>query len=179
MNKNNNIYESIYHLKKMFPKFELDIIESILRGNCGNIETTLDQLLAISVIDDVDKNKVDTQSLYVTTNDLPPSYNDIIPKFQQQPHNSFQETSIIKNSEKIVKKDERILNKLNSVLVGELPRDFLRIKLNSQQLKLVKKTDERYKNKKPKVRISSRKIHSIQFYSKIESTIIKNSQKFE
>jgi hypothetical protein len=179
MNNNDNIYESIYHLKKMFPKFELDIVESILRGNNGNIEATVDQLLSISVIDDdTIKNKEDSSaSLYLNSNDLPPSYNDIIPKSKQQQQQNSNQALLTIQKKIDIKKDDRILKKLNSVLVGDLPRDFLRIKLNSQQLKLIKKTDEKYKNKKSKVFLFNFPIYFLSIiliFIKIESTIIKN-----
>ena len=149
-----NIYESIYYLKKMFPKFEIDVIESVLKANDNSIDLTLDQLLALSIDDDIpseidEKNEQRKSSsnqleasLYIFNNDLPPSYNDIILKAK---------------GGRCVQKDETILNKLNLVLIGELPRDFLRIKLTSEQLKAVKKTDEykeKVKTKKNKSKVS-------------------------
>jgi hypothetical protein len=138
-NSTASFYESIYHLKKMFPKLELDIIESILRGNNSSMDETIDQLLAISIDDSCDyKNSKATEPevpLYMTNsvNDLPPSYYELMPKFK-------------KNIEPVAVKDDKILDKLNSILVGKLPRDFLRIKLNTEQLKVLKKSDE-YKDK--------------------------------
>ncbi len=48
-NKNNyssgskplNFYESMYHFKKMFPKFDTDVIETILRANNGAVDKTI------------------------------------------------------------------------------------------------------------------------------------------
>ena len=152
----------------MFPKFELDLIESVLKGNNGCIDMALDQLLAISIDDLSDnsqfKNKpvCDIQPNCMTSNDLPPSYSELMPIFknQQQPQQQIPMNKPQAAEEMVTRKDNRILNKLNSVMIGELPRDFLRVKLNSQQLKLVKKSDEykdKYKSKnKSKVRITSK-----------------------
>ncbi len=46
--KNLNFYESIYHFKKMFPKFDIEVIEQILRANDGSVEKTIDQLLLMA-----------------------------------------------------------------------------------------------------------------------------------
>lgn len=88
-----DFYESMYHFKKMFPRFESDVIEQILRSNNGSVDKTIDQLLTMTA--DYDSNagekklSVDlspcitqqTSSLTTTDSvfqDLPPSYNEFM-----------------------------------------------------------------------------------------------------
>lgn len=46
--KNLDFYESMYHFKKMFPKFDIEVIEQILRSNDGSVDKTIDQLLLMA-----------------------------------------------------------------------------------------------------------------------------------
>lgn len=104
--KNLDFYESMYHFKKMFPKFDPEVIETVLRSNDGAVDRTVDQLLAMSidnecvvskVVDDMfvdlsvisDNNNDEfsqTESSKITSkvslntdfNDSPPSYNEFL-----------------------------------------------------------------------------------------------------
>jgi hypothetical protein len=105
--KNLDFYESMYHFKKMFPKFDPEVIETVLRSNDGAVDRTVDQLLAMSidnecfvskVVDDMfvdlsvisnnnnnnelsqtESSKITSKvSLNTNYNDLPPSYNEFL-----------------------------------------------------------------------------------------------------
>ena len=96
MTKNNlNFYESMYHFKKMFPKFDSDVIETVLRANNGSVDRTIDQLLTMAADNDIFETTID--SSYINNNnnnnnsncnqlvnydtsglDLPPSYESIV-----------------------------------------------------------------------------------------------------
>jgi hypothetical protein len=89
MTKNNlNFYESMYHFKKMFPKFDSDVIETVLRANNGSVDRTIDQLLTMAADNEIIEMANDTRSTnnnsnqlasYDTTGlDLPPSYESLI-----------------------------------------------------------------------------------------------------
>lgn len=110
--KNLDFYESMYHFKKMFPKFDIEVIEQILRSNDGSVDKTIDQLLLMasdceSFQDNKTEYKVDlSQPTTSNTNsnqnepvvfesrlsaesddiymhDLPPSYNEFMSSLSQ------------------------------------------------------------------------------------------------
>lgn len=160
-----DFYESMYHFKKMFPKLESDVIETILRANHGQVDKTLDQLLAITVDEELDLVRRDdtdkkTTSDGVINDDSPPPYHELMssssvtasniescdsfsssfsPAAASQPTN----TPVVKNES-----ESFLGGGLYSIdvreqwhsraMVGELRRDFLRIKLTNEQLKKFK-----------------------------------------
>lgn len=79
-----DFYESMYHFKKMFPKLESDVIEAILRSNQGQVDKTLDQLLAITLDSELDEIRADKKSdktpndAGIIGEDSPPAYHEII-----------------------------------------------------------------------------------------------------
>jgi hypothetical protein len=79
-----DFYESMYHFKKMFPKLESDVIEAILRSNQGQVDKTLDQLLAITLDSELDEIRCDKKSdktpndSGIIGEDSPPAYHEII-----------------------------------------------------------------------------------------------------
>lgn len=182
-----DFYESIYHLKKMFPKYELDVIEPILLTNKGSVEKTIDELLEMST--DQDLNDDQLTSLTTQNNstindcfqDSPPSYNEYISSIKKadsflnydvskiEPgeinHSNEQRSKYQNLGEKISKKSIKELNfhaKNNSsnpdtflclnrnfhqsrIMIGELSKDFLRIKLTNDQVKKLKATIKKAK----------------------------------
>jgi hypothetical protein len=94
MTKNNlNFYESMYHFKKMFPKFDSDVIETVLRANNGSVDRTIDQLLTMAADNEIfevvnETRFTDTSCMNSNNNqlinydtsgqDLPPSYESLI-----------------------------------------------------------------------------------------------------
>ncbi len=181
-----NFYESMYHFKKMFPKFESDVIEQVLRANNGSVDKTIDQLLLMSAdyesfevekkfVDIIDESTLAaTQSSLISSEfvcfqDLPPSYNEFMSS--QQTKTSEKSNDLIDletntdimsgfNGEDVIKVEtcasklidesgadevsqmSTVLSLKNidrsHVTIGELSRDFLRIKLNADQVKKIK-----------------------------------------
>ena len=200
-----DFYESMYHFRKMFPKFDPDVIESVLRANQGAVDKTIDQLLMMSsdiaeasetnqvVVDlseDYNSNEPILQSAcnIVIVQDQPPSYNEFMSSKmsemigQNSVTNSMSKKSNIKtlievednktNSEKnetLFFKEpnldnfpsennnksliEPLIESLNfesnqrrkKLLIGELPNDFLRVKLNPEQVKKLKSSIKKAK----------------------------------
>lgn len=96
-----DFYESMYHLKKMFPKLDSEVIESVLRSNQGQVDKTLDQLLTITMDDELNEIRQDDTlgaaaatlvannipavaekpaeaQLTLISDDLPPSYHEFM-----------------------------------------------------------------------------------------------------
>lgn len=217
-----NFYESMYHFKKMFPKFDSEVIETVLRSNDGSVDQTIDQLLTMSF--DYDSNEIANveannlaenqfNNLSANNPDLPPSYESFMSskfinqktaqgvdlKYNRNLNSSkIQENEITINSLKSIespktsnvvliedlvvsnpnsslitsnklgsnftikldsceiidpfksicdrKKHETVLPKsseslssrLSKILIGELSKDFLRVKLTNEQVKKIK-----------------------------------------
>ena len=213
-NKNNNsskkldFYESMYHFRKMFPKFDPDVIETVLRSNQGAVDRTIDQLLTMSSdfetyepqstsIVDMSEHFNSAEVLFSSNGagvDLPPSYNEFM-------SNKISELKLVQNNDAKLKENSEMsainnimdqeikFSTINSdiniavnksieqpnefqnnlklsinnkslmdtelpqlskttfatsnerrkqILIGDLPNDFLRIKLNSDQIKKLK-----------------------------------------
>ena len=201
INKNPlNFYESMYHFKKMFPKFESDVIEQILRANNGAVDKTIDQLLLMASDYDSfvhEKKVVDIAPISIAstiqiveasqfTQDLPPSYNEFMSSISKTESeideiqsnvsvisaispieklsskkiiNLIDDTvsdNIIRNSDlcesKLIEEnvDSQKLTKQkcydrNNIMIGELSKDFLRIKLTTEQVKKMKTTIKKAK----------------------------------
>lgn len=62
-----DFYESMYHFKKMFPKLDSDVIETILRANNGQVDKTLDQLLTLNVDTELVEQRRQSDPSVVTT----------------------------------------------------------------------------------------------------------------
>lgn len=79
-----DFYESMYHFKKMFPKLDSDVIEAILRANQGQVDKTLDQLLAITLDSELDEVRCEKKSENkqndsgIIGEDSPPAYHEIV-----------------------------------------------------------------------------------------------------
>jgi hypothetical protein len=94
-----DFYESMYHLQKMFPKLDSEVIESVLRSNQGQVDKTLDQLLTITMDDELNEigqddtlgaaalvannipavaEKPADAQLTLISDDLPPSYHEFM-----------------------------------------------------------------------------------------------------
>ncbi len=99
--QNLDFFQSMYHFKKMFPKFDSEVIETVLRANDGAVDKTVDQLLAMSMDNEfsavenmiVDLSIADQAVAFIDPkpasivvkpvtmpdlNDLPPSYNEFL-----------------------------------------------------------------------------------------------------
>lgn len=50
--------QAMSDFKKMFPQMEGDVIEAVLRANMGAVDATIDQLLAMSIDNQVGVNSV-------------------------------------------------------------------------------------------------------------------------
>lgn len=196
-NKNSlNFYESMYHFKKMFPKFESDVIEQILRANDGAVDKTVDQLLLMASDYDsfeCEKQVVDIAPITLTSNsqiingnqfthDLPPSYNEFMSSISEAEsvitnlsvpsavspienvalkkninliddtiaHDitrapSVCESKIIEESFGSKKQSDPKRCDRNNIMIGELSKDFLRIKLTAEQVKKMKTTIKKVK----------------------------------
>ena len=213
-----DFYESMYHFKKMFPKFDSDVIETVLRSNNGAVDKTIDALLQMSIEDDLTTTTAtgDLTNQLTNTNftssvhsmdsygDLPPSYTEFMSSIMvngetsstnaisasfsnnsnvstttktingssndwdsirkkksgsekfaavslvsqiETPEEFFSSILISNNSKEITNQEKRcdLKLKMNSILVGELPKDFLRIKLTSEQMRKVKSTIKKAK----------------------------------
>jgi len=180
-----NFYESMYHFKKMFPKFESDVIEQVLRANNGAVDKTVDQLLLmatdyesfeeekkyVEIIDETTlaiRQSSIISSDYSCFQDLPPSYNEFMSSQISEISDKASDLIDLEGitdrmsevSENVVKIDtygsklesefkaddiSRISTVLSlknidrsQVTLGALPRDFLRVKLNAEQVKKIK-----------------------------------------
>jgi hypothetical protein len=200
-----NFYESIYNFKKMFPKLDYEVIETVLRSNNGNIDKSLDQLLTMSIDTEVIQAAVDgettttpvapttttsTQNSNGATNlndstDQPPSYSELVSMNLIDETKSEAEKEISTKSSVAVKKpshhsgasqrqselkstsDElfftkpgpslnskpaqsvktsaKYINNFNKMLIGDLSKDFLRIKINDVQVKKLKSSIKKAK----------------------------------
>ena len=220
-----DFYESMYHFKKMFPKFDSDVIETVLRSNNGAVDKTIDALLQMTIEDESIECVADsassiavgssqasnfTSSVYSmdSYSDLPPSYNEFMSSIMVSGETSSTNalsslnnnsknvnntngsgassintkntasssndwdmirkksdnyavslvseietpevffSSVLKNTTDPTfrsKSPSELKLKLNSILVGELPKDFLRIKLTSEQMRKVKNTIKKAK----------------------------------
>lgn len=210
-----DFYESMYHFKKMFPKFDSDVIEAVLRSNNGDVDKTVDQLLTMNCDNELaepeqasncvrlpstDFTSSSTLANYQIMSDLPPSYSEL-PSYNEfmsskkvssqtvqiEPFESadkdkpisvtlIQETvstetetkskeersdSIRKVEPQLVNLNEekksslisdsddskplqaklnRISHHFNNIIIGELAKDFLRVKLTGEQVKKIKST---------------------------------------
>lgn len=190
-----DFYESMYHFKKMFPKLDSDVIETILRANHGQVDKTLDQLLSLNVDTELDEMRQhsdpkpaassSTISTITTTptvvvqegiidhDDSPPPYHELVKSssssasfhaaaasanFASQLTSSSQPMSIIRSEpesemgacaaiETVTTTPsgpsglypfEVRANWRSRAMIGELRRDFLRIRLTNEQLKKFK-----------------------------------------
>lgn len=174
-----DFYESMYHFKKMFPKFDSEVIETVLRSNNGSVDKTLDHLLSLSVDSEetISHNNTPQPSSCILTSpldepllneshDLPPSYNEIMSS------SSISENSTDKNKDLIdfnnnnvpdtqirsclnsVQSEPKLnanhclnstyhsspafIRNFNQILIGDLSKDFLRIKLTKDQVNAYK-----------------------------------------
>ena len=99
---NLDFFQSMYHFKKMFPKFDSEVIETVLRANDGAVDKIVDQLLAMSMDNEfsavenmiVDLSIADQTAAFIDPkptsvvlvnpvtmpdlNDSPPSYNEFL-----------------------------------------------------------------------------------------------------
>lgn len=160
-----DFYQSMYHFKKMFPKFDSDVIETVLRSNQGSVDKTLDQLLTMSIDNEhaMPSNQL-SQSCLVSSDfnplgdphDLPPSYHEIMSSSSASSLNNRSrspdlidfnnniskivakpskfELSANKNSTSSFKASSNLIKNYDQILVGQLSKDFLRIKLNKDQI---------------------------------------------
>ncbi|RNA40337.1 CUE domain-containing 1 [Brachionus plicatilis] len=161
-----DFYQSMYHFKKMFPKFDSEVIETVLRSNHGSVEKTLDQLLTMSIDNEnYASSSHITQSCLISSNvnplsdshDLPPSYHEIMSSsstssFNESPKSadlidlnndktlftSNQTASVEKNPKSLYKPSPSLIRNYDRILVGELSKDFLRIKLTKDQINCFK-----------------------------------------
>lgn len=180
-----DFYESMYHFKKMFPKLDSDVIETILRANNGQVDKTLDQLLTLNVdteLDEVRQREDPAKTTTTTVNtspivsegvidhdDSPPPYHELIKSssgssaaamaaaasvsFSSQPVMAPipSQMSVIRSDTSVGDDDnstqtvpnglypfEVRANWRNRAMIGELRRDFLRIRLTNEQLKKFK-----------------------------------------
>ena len=159
-----DFYQSMYHFKKMFPKFDSEVIETVLRSNQGSVDKTLDQLLTMSIDNEngSPSNQL-SQSCLVSSDvnplsdlhDLPPSYHEIMSSssanslnnksqspdlidfnnnISQVGSKSSFEISTNKNSKSCYKSSYNLIKNYDQILVGQLSKDFLRIKLTKDQI---------------------------------------------
>jgi hypothetical protein len=199
--KHLNFYESMYHFKKMFPRIETDVIESVLRTNNGKIDKTIDDLLNLNPESELNSSNTFTRNFSSSNisessftsalpaclfEDSPPSYFELMKKDSfvsmrenfkaietqssslhtknetAQDMNSSKESHSTQNSndrlsslnssnnqtpfksnhesQSITTKQTFLTRTINNrqILIGNLSKDFLRIKLNSQQIKSFK-----------------------------------------
>ena len=172
-----NFYESLYNFKKMFPKLDYEVIETVLRSNSGKVDKTIDQLLSMSQDNEIteaiinfattnsgaETQKTQNPSSNLTcldesSNDQPPSYSQLVSlnligkdeaaktltftansslssATEKEDSGTLKASSLDSSSYKISKK---YINNFNEILVGDLAKDFLRIKLNNEQVKKLK-----------------------------------------
>jgi hypothetical protein len=149
-NKNLDFYESLYHFKKMFPKIDTDIIESVLRGNNGSVDRTLDYLLSMEIVNEdemLNDKAVKTSNKFdqFDTNvyDAPPLYHELPQSIRDgylQRSNSFRSELTVQSisySENVDKFKIPIKSLLNSAFIGNLPDDFLRVQPTTTQLNTI------------------------------------------
>lgn len=184
-----DFYESMYHFKKMFPKLDSEVIECILRSNSGQVDKTLDQLLTISMDDELnemrkndDEKKTKTDDRSIINDDSPPPYHELMLSSNasqigtsndeqtlqptslsisdsisgaanhysiEQTHPSISETIVIQsslnvNEDSLYPIDIRA-NWHSRAMIGELRRDFLRIRLTNEQHKKFKSSIKKAK----------------------------------
>ena len=169
-----DFYASMYHFRKMFPKFESDVIETVLRANNGAVDKTIDQLLSMS--NDYESSQEEqyvdlgatalTPASTLNTNDfldLPPSYNEFMSSKMNEKNvdlNKIKPDTVIDlvqdkvDSTLVIEKVEsgtrspmnpnRVPDR-SKIVIGELSKDFLRIRLNSEQVKKLKTTIKKAK----------------------------------
>jgi hypothetical protein len=130
-----NFYEAMYHFKKMFPKFDSDIIEIVLRSNNGSVDRTIDELLNMSMYNDdsdefngnlsrkkLEKSSLENRdSMHINFNDEPPSYNDYLASIHNE-NNTFYSLGSFQS----------IKTKPQIKLMKDLPNDFLKINLKQE-----------------------------------------------
>ncbi|XP_011307333.1 CUE domain-containing protein 1 [Fopius arisanus] len=99
-------YQAMADFKNMFPQMDDDVIEAVLRSNQGAVDTTIDQLLAMSTDNENEKIRSELEQSEDTPKGNPPK------------------------SPEIVKADARVqesICKWQPPLLGPLPDTFLRI----------------------------------------------------
>ena len=132
--------------KVMFPSFDHDVIEMVLRANNGLVDATVDQLLAMQVEDngpgengalDPELNvrlpSYDDQG--ATTFEPPPAYT---PRVEEDPNFSYDSTFLephLSNFSSPVSSQNTSLSRTNNSqfhppLLGNLPGDFLRLSVD-------------------------------------------------
>lgn len=129
-----NFYEAMYHFKKMFPKFDSDVIEMVLRSNNGSVDRTIDELLNMSIdINEYDGNKIESKKQeksllenresidIMMLNDEPPSYNDYLASIHKE-NNSYNSLTSFSS----------IRTKPEAKLMKDLPNDFLKINVKQE-----------------------------------------------
>ena len=132
--------------KVMFPTFDYDVIEMVLRANNGLVDATVDQLLAMQA----ENNKPEDNGLLdpelnvrlpsyddkgATTFEPPPAYT---PRVEEDPNfrydSTFLEPQLNAFTSPVSAQDTPPLRQNNSQyhppLVGTLPNDFLRLNLD-------------------------------------------------
>ncbi|KAK0160880.1 hypothetical protein PV328_008244 [Microctonus aethiopoides] len=95
-------YQAMADFKNMFPQMDDDVIEAVLRSNQGAVDTTIDQLLAMSTDNENEKIRSELEQNDDTT-ELP------------------------KPIEAEINKSDRSISKWKPPLLGPLPDSFLRI----------------------------------------------------
>ncbi|XP_023338400.1 CUE domain-containing protein 1 [Eurytemora carolleeae] len=137
--------QAMTDFKIMFPNMDIDVIEAVLRSNGGAVDTTIDQLLAMTA--DIETTQ-DTTKEHETP---PPSYQNNLPSYNQAVKNdpNFQEDlSDLMGASSIGQPD--LLSGLYNLgasgsdvplciqrgwkppMLGKLPSNFLRIKGSSR-----------------------------------------------
>jgi hypothetical protein len=219
--RSNELSESISSLRKMFPNFDIEIVESVVRSNNGSVDKSIDILLAMYA--DYDEEFVPKKSVAVVIQnsapdvsfqsrqdselninvnsvnlndslDQPPSYNELVSMnridstsstisslvtqsktivFSQQTSTTRMDTLVkgeacsnrdsrtqtqvfVKNSTNITSPDCTTIRKLqsskyvdhfNRILIGDLSKDFLRVKINNDQVKKLKSSVKKVKRR--------------------------------
>jgi len=116
---NLDFFQSMHHFKTMFPKFDSEVIETVLRSNDGAVDKTVDQLLTMSMDSEfasvenmiVDLSVADQTVAFIDakpssasstikaitiqdSNDQPPSYNEFLALKMSETSNQLQSTLI-------------------------------------------------------------------------------------
>ncbi|XP_076637348.1 CUE domain-containing protein 1 [Colletes latitarsis] len=95
-------YQAMADFKNMFPQMDDDVIEAVLRSNQGAVETTIDQLLAMSTDNENEKIRSELEQ------------NEKSPSTSKSPKTD-------------AAKSLRIIHKWQPALLGPLPDTFLKL----------------------------------------------------
>jgi hypothetical protein len=143
-----NFNKAMSDFKVMFPTFEHEVIEMVLRANNGLVDATVDQLLAMQgETNEPEDNELLDPELNVrlpsyddtaaTTFEPPPAYT---PRVEEDPSFRYDSTFLVPHlsafntpvSSQNIPPSKKHHSQFHPPLLGTLPNDFLRLNLDDR-----------------------------------------------